>query len=73
MLGGGGGFWRDFVVCARSRSVPCAQWQPLQRFGMHLGEKGVRVVILEGGCASFECWIATPYGGFACSPMLDND
>ena len=71
--GGAGGFWRDVVVFARCRSVACAQWQPLQRFGMRLGEKGVRVVILVGGCASFEWEKWIPYGGFACLPMLDND
>ena len=69
----GGGPWRGFVVFARSRLVACAKWQPLQRFGMGLGEKGVRVVILVGGCASFEWEKWIPYGGFACSPMLDND
>ena len=73
--GGGapGGSWRGFVVCARGRSVACAKWQPLQRFCMGLGEKGVRVVILVGGCAIFECEKWIPYGGFVCSPMLDND
>ena len=71
--GAGGGFWRDCVVCARCRSVACAKWQPLQRFCMGFGEKGVRVVFLVGGCVSFECEKWTPYGGFVCSPMLDND
>ena len=70
---GAGGFWRDCVVCARCRSVACAKWQPLQRFCMGFGEKGVRVVILLGGCVSFECEKWTPYGGFVSSAMLDND
>ena len=69
----GGGFWRGVVVCARGRSVACAKWQPFQRFCKGLGEKGVRVVILVGGCAIFECEKWIPYGGFVCSPMLDND
>ena len=45
----------------------------LTAFWHSLGRKRGPGVILVGGCASFECGIVTPYGGFVCSPMLDND
>ncbi len=49
--GPGGGPWRICVISVRCRSVAWAHRQPLQRFGMRLGEKGVRVVFLCGrGC-----------------------
>ena len=46
---------------------------PYYVFACDLTKRGSALCFCAGGGASFECGIATPYGGFVCSTMLDND